>query len=291
MSSALKQGFVARLGLDTTDLGEIKYLAQVCNKYEGLDMKLNWNILCNRPQNELNDFLYYVDGQLVGFLALFSFNLQEGEISGMVHPAYRRRGIFSILLKAASQECRRRNLPKLLLIVEQASPAGQAFVQHLSTTYHHSEYKMVLEEPRLTNTLSNQRLHIRPTCLEDLQVLSHITALAFAMPEKDVDWYSEDTLSQADHRYYVGEIDGIVIGKIDVSLSEDAGLIFGFAVLPEYQGQGYGRQILAHAVSEILSGGQQNIWLEVLTDSKRALLLYQSCGFKETGCYDYYLIS
>lgn len=76
---------------------------------------------------------------------------------------------------------------------------------------------------------------------------------------------------------------------LDVTLSEEAGLIFGFAVLPKYQGRGYGRQILAHTVSELLSNGQHNIWLEVSIESKQALSLYQSCGFKETGSYDYYL--
>jgi ribosomal protein S18 acetylase RimI-like enzyme len=86
----------------------------------------------------------------------------------------------------------------------------------------------------------------------------------------------------------VGDLDGTVIGKIDVHLSEESALILGFAVLPEYRGQGYGRQMLAHTIQEILKRGRHNIWLEVVTDNKRALSLYQSCGFKETGGYDYY---
>ncbi|HEY4386810.1 MAG TPA: GNAT family N-acetyltransferase, partial [Ktedonobacteraceae bacterium] len=144
-----KQGLVERRGLDATEIHEITQLAQVCNSYEGLDLKLNWNILRNRPSDQLSDFLYYTDGELVGFLPLFSFSSQEGEISGMVHPAYRRRGIFSVLFEAACQEARRRDLPSLLLIVEQASAGGQGFARCLSSTYDHSEYKMILEEPRV----------------------------------------------------------------------------------------------------------------------------------------------
>jgi ribosomal protein S18 acetylase RimI-like enzyme len=108
------------------------------------------------------------------------------------------------------------------------------------------------------------------------------------MPEDEANWYTESALSQPNRRYYVGDVDGVIIGKIDVSLSEESGSIFGFAVLPEHQGQGYGRQILARTVQEIFSSGQQNIWLEVSTENKQALSLYQSCGFKETGSYDYY---
>lgn len=287
MSFLIKHGLIERRGLDATEISEIKRLAQLCNQHEKLDLKLNWSILHDRPVDQLNDFLYYVDGQLVGFLALFSFNSQEGEISGMVHPAYRQRGIFSTLFEAACQECRSRGLPTLLLIVEQASPAGQAFARHLSTTYDHSEYKMVLEELRLPNTLS-QRLQFRTAHPEDTHAMSRITAQAFKMPENEVNWYTESALSQPNRRYYVGDVDGVIIGKIDVSLSEESGSIFGFAVLPEHQGQGYGRQILARTVQEIFSSGQQNIWLEVSTENKHALSLYQSCGFRETGSYDYY---
>jgi ribosomal protein S18 acetylase RimI-like enzyme len=287
MSSTSKQGLIERRGLDTNELSEIKQLAQLCNQHNGLDLKLNWNILRNRPSNQLNDFLYYADGQLVGFLALFSFNSQEGEISGMVHPSYRRRGIFSALFAAARLEASRRGLPTLLLIVEQASPAGQAFARALPITYDHSEYKMVQEEPRLPDTHS-ERLQFRAARPEDTPIMSHITAQAFNIPEDEVNWYSEESLSQPNYRYYVGSLDGTVIGKIDIHLSEESALILGFAVLPEYRGQGYGRQMLARTIQEILNSGRHHIWLEVVTENKRALSLYQSCGFKETGGYDYY---
>lgn len=290
MSSNQKQGLVESRGLNATALDEIKSLAQLCNQHEGLDLKLNLNILHTRPKDQLNDFLYYADGQLVGFLALFSFNALEGEISGMVHPAYRRRGIFSTLFEAACQEARCRGLPTLLLIAEQASPAAQAWVSQLATVYDHSEYKMILEEPRLPATL-NQRLHFRHADVRDLQPLSRITAHAFDMPDNAVDWYTEKSLAQPDHLYYVGEVDSVVVGKIDVHHSKDASSILGFAVSPQYQGQGYGRHILARTVQEILTRGQKNIWLEVSTENKHALSLYQSCGFKETGSYDYYRLT
>ncbi len=288
MSLPIKHGLIERRGLDASEISEIQRLAQLCNEHEALDLKLNWSILRERPVDQLNDFLYYADdGQLVGFLALFSFQTQEGEISGMVHPAYRQRGIFRTLFEAVCREARSRGILTLLLIVEPASPAGQIVVRHLATTYDHSEYKMVLEEPRLPTTLSKS-LQFRAACPEDTHVLSHITAQAFNLSEDDVNWYTASTLTQANRRYYVGDVDGVVVGKIDVGLSEESALIFGFAVAPEHQSQGYGRQILASTVQEIFNSGQCNIWLEVSTENRQALALYQSCGFKETGSYDYY---
>lgn len=285
--TSMKEGLVKRGGFDAAELSEIKHLAELCNQYDEIDLKLNWNILQKRPQDQINDFLYYVDGQLVGFLALFAFNQLEGEVSGMVHPEHRRRGIFSQLFEAACQEGRSRGLPSLLLIVEHASPAGQAFAQHLPTTYDHSEYKMVLEEPRLSTT-ANEHLQFRRANPEDARIMAQITAQAFELPEDDVDWYTENTISQLDHLYYVGEVDGVVIGKIDVNLSDEAGLILGFAIRPENRGQGYGRQMLARTVQDIYRSGRKNISLEVSTVNRQALSLYQSCGFVETGSYDYY---
>lgn len=287
MSTNKQQGLVKKQGLIPTELAEIKLLADICNAHEGLDLKLNWSILEQREQDQTNDFLYYKDGSLVGFLPFFSFNTTEAEISGMVHPNYRRQGIYTALYREARTEAQQRGLSKILLIVEPTSPAGQAFARSLGASYDHSEYKMVLEEPR-TPTRVEERLHFRVATPDDLPTLTHITALVFDLPANDVDWYTLDRLEQADHGFYVGELDGVVIGKIDVSYSVHGGHIYGFGVLPEYQGRGYGRQILACTIQEILAKGQQHITLEVSVTNKNALTLYQSCGFRETGSYDYY---
>jgi ribosomal protein S18 acetylase RimI-like enzyme len=286
--SSLKQGLIKRGGLDNIELREIQHLAALCNKRDRTDLKLNWSILRSRPKDQINDFLFYYDGYLVGFLALFVFNQQEGEISGMVHPEHRGRNIFKTLLKAAREEGRDRGLPSLLLIVEQASYNGQEVVHRLPVTHDHSEYKMVLEQPRLPETF-NERLLFRPATVEDIPVMAQITAQAFEIPDEDeVNWYTAESFSQSNRLYFVGEVDGVVVGKVDVNLSEDAGFILGLAVRPEHQGRGYGRQILARTVQEIYRTGRQNISLEVSTVNKQALSLYQSCGFKETGSYDYY---
>lgn len=290
MSTDQKQGLLKRRGLTQAELAEIRELAEKCNTYEGLDLKLNWSILEKRPPDQTNDFLYYEDGALVGFLPLFNFNSTEAEISGMVHPNYRRRDIYTALYQEARAECQRRDLAKILLIVEPASPAGQAFARALGATYDHSEYKMVLEEPRLPARV-NEHLSFRPATPADLPLLAHITAVAFHLPEDDVNWYVLDRLGQAENGFYVGELDGTVMSKIDVAFSAYGGHIYGFGVLPEYQGRGYGRQMLARTIQEILARGQQSVTLEVAVENKQALSLYHSCGFKETSNYDYYAIA
>jgi ribosomal protein S18 acetylase RimI-like enzyme len=289
MSTGQIQGLVKKQGLTQAELGEIKLLAELCNRHEGLNLKLNWSILENREQDQTNDFLYYEEGALIGFLPLFSFNSAEAEISGMVHPEYRRRGVFAALYDEARAECQHRGCSRILVIVESTSPAGQAFVQSLEARYDHSEYAMMLKEPRVLTRLE-ERLHVRPATPEDLLRVTHITARVFDIPENEVHAYSAERLEQADYGLYVGELDGNVVGKIDVSFRAHGGLLYGFGVLPEYQRRGYGRQILACTIQEMLARGKTEITLEVSVTNKKALSLYQSCGFEETSSYDYSLL-
>lgn len=283
-------GLYKRQGLSQHELEQIEQLAQVCNDFEGLDLKLNWNVLRTRSGKAIDDFLYYADGILVGYLALFAFNSKEAEIGAMVHPDYRRRGVFSRLLQEARSEVARRGIPDILLVVEAASKSGQAFITSLPVRYDHSEYKMELQGEPVQNVF-HQRLHFREAQAGDVRDLAHITALAFDIPEEEVQWYTSERLQTPDRHFYVGEVDGKVIGKLDVNLDEQTGFIYGFGVLPEYRGQGYGREILARTIQEIKNTGRRKIVLEVATDNPHALGLYHSCGFRETGSYEYYRYS
>jgi ribosomal protein S18 acetylase RimI-like enzyme len=150
---------------------------------------------------------------------------------------------------------------------------------------------MELGEVRVPSTFNDQ-LHFRQARLEDASMLAHITAVSFNTNENEINWYAAHVMDTSDRRYYVATLGDTetYIGKIDVSLGEHETIIYGFGVLPEYRGRGYGRQILARTIQDVLATGQQHIVLEVATENKNALSLYQSCGFRETGRYDYYSV-
>ena len=137
----------------------------------------------------------------------------------------------------------------------------------------------------------DSRLHYRLAKPDETSILVHITAISFDLPEQDVTWYAERKAEDTKSRVYIALLDEIYIGKLDVSLSEREAYIAGFGVLPPYRGRGYGRQILAQTIREIRATGQNNIGLEVATENKNALSLYQSCGFQEVSSYDYYSLS
>src|SRR2546427_11108340 len=78
-----KQGVIKKRQLTADEVREIRELMNICNAYEGLDLKLSPKEGSTGSGDEINDFLYYKDGKLVGFLALDRFGSQDREVAGM----------------------------------------------------------------------------------------------------------------------------------------------------------------------------------------------------------------
>lgn len=74
-------------------LEDIQKLQSICQQEEKIELKLNFDMLRSRKQNEVNDFFYYENNQLVGFIGLYGFG-NTVEICGMVDPSYRRKRFF-----------------------------------------------------------------------------------------------------------------------------------------------------------------------------------------------------
>ncbi len=83
---------------------------------------------------------------------------------------------------------------------------------------------------------------------------------------------------------YVGEIDGNVIGcyvllKTRPMIVE----LVNVAVDENYQGQGYGKQLIQHAVQQARFMGYKSIEIGTGNSSIGQLALYQKCGFRIVG--------
>ena len=93
-------GLKAQSGLNATELEAVKALSQVSKEFDGVAVKLNYSLLDTRKPEQITDFLYYQDGEIVGYMPLDCFGT-KAEITAVVHPEYRRRGIFNELYSAA----------------------------------------------------------------------------------------------------------------------------------------------------------------------------------------------
>lgn len=284
-------GIVARNQLSKDELDQIKALEQACTTADPMMIKLNWNTLGSRTGTEVNDFLMYKDGKLVGFLGLYSFGSVEIETSGMIHPDYRRSGLFTELLTCALIESKNRQYKKMLLIAPGSSNSGKAFVVEANSEYSFSEYYMERNDSSAPVTAEGTRVSLRQATEADASLLVQLNQDGFSMTYEDAEEWVKHSLSSDDDINLIAELDGVPIGKLGIMVQEKNAFIFGFCVATEYQGQGHGRNILNQA---IIYG--QNVLhkpysaLEVSVSNEGALNLYLSCGFMKVSSNDYYSI-
>lgn len=283
--STMKQGLEKSPGLSKTQLVQISQLEAICNQFEGLAMKMNWSRLQNRSSNEINDFLYYDDDKLVGYLALYIFNSREAETMAVTHPEYRRRGIFKQLLAEARGELIKRNVPSLLFINEQASSSGAECMKAIGANYEFSEYKMILRQALKVN--QRPELQLRLARPDDLADLARMEEICFDLPLEDTRQHLEKDMADRRRRILVAMLGTEKIGKIHMLIGEET-YISAFCVLPQYRGQGYGKTILSQAVEQLAAEDHHNISLEVESKNRNALSLYERCGFQIVTAYDYF---
>src|SRR6185437_9856482 len=119
----LKQGLLMTQSVTAADEAEMRKLLEICNNYEHLHIRFSQRNVRTLLDDAPPDFLYYEQGQLVGCLIFDSFDPKKRELLGMVHPDYRRKGIFSTLLAAAKKECAAHGVQRLIFVVERDSPA------------------------------------------------------------------------------------------------------------------------------------------------------------------------
>lgn len=281
-------GIVRCCGLRKEELEELSQLRKLVDKHDGLIMKLNWNMLENRSDQEANEFIYRVDGKIVGFLGMYSFISKEAELSGMVHPEYRRKGIFTSLFQEAVMECKKRGTSNLLLICPRSSQAARGWAECQGGSYAHSEYEMECFESPNTERISIAAV-IRRVAGGDEHGAAELDTICFGGDFEDNLARMVKRMRDTDRSMYFATINGRVVGKVGIIHSER--YIGGLAVHPEFRGQGYGRGLLGYAVNKLRESEPERVMLEVACDNEGALTLYKSCGFTPTTVYDYYKIT
>lgn len=289
--------------LDQEDYGLIHALQDICRTEDKITLKLelDYKLIAasdkdsNSCLKEINEFMYFMGDQLVGYIGICSFGGagKPLEITGMVHPKFRRQGIFTSLSEIVLAECKRRNSGNILLLSDRKSSSGQSFIQKTGGIYKNSEYEMYLlqNDPKPGD---DHGITLRKAMKPDAYEIARQNAIYFGDTAPEESSISEEELIQPEVEemrgitIYLAEKDSKIIGKIHLDTGTETGAIYGFGILPEYRGRGYGRAILRMGVKKLEEEKVKNIMLQVATENATALTLYQSCGFQETSIMDYF---
>lgn len=86
-----------------------------------------------------------------------------------------------------------------------------------------------------------------------------------------------------EHQIDLISSDAGVVGLIETMLREDHLWIENVAVLPEEQGKGYGRRLLAHAQTKAMDAGRPELRLLTNAAFESNVALYRSAGYVITA--------
>lgn len=298
--------------LDFKDCQLISGLERECTlERVALKLELDYKLATaaeKAPQAAMQAFneLMYFDGEtLIGYLGIGNFGGAGSmpELNGMVHPKYRRHGVFQMLSTLAIGECRRQKINSVLLLCDRQSDNGQRFIEKTGARYHHSEFEMYLRNASTERKKdSAPEIAFKKATNQDAREVARHNAIYFGEERNDeyhpaldgeTDASTQGLLMPEEEErkgmtIYFAICGEQVIGKVHLQLIAGVGGIYGLGVLPQFRGKGFGRAVLLCAVEQLKKAGAKDIMLQVATGNANALHLYESCGFVTTSTMDYF---
>lgn len=293
-----------KAAITTADYNNLKDLEAICSK-EHINLKLELDYKLSRlsltaeaqaltkKQSHstcMKEYIYYSQGRPVSYLGICNFSGNVYELNGMTHPDFRNKGIFRRLYEHAFAECRLANKNSLLLLADGNSDSGNGFIKSVGGVLSFSEYRMELlageyaARDKGLNNRSNQVVLVKAQP-GDISFLQQCDKIFFEEEENEGE--ESENIYSIDQTYLIKK-DDIVIGKIKIDFNEKDGFIYGFGILPDYRGFGYGKSAIGEALKEIFSRGIETAALDVAAANDRALYIYTGNGFKEVSVMRYY---
>ncbi|MGN1385331.1 MAG: ribosomal protein S18-alanine N-acetyltransferase [Bacillus sp. (in: firmicutes)] len=126
----------------------------------------------------------------------------------------------------------------------------------------------------------DQTVSIRLMEEQDLDAIMEVETQCFTLPWSREAFYNELHQNRFAH-YLVLEEDGKVIGYCGAWLVVDEAHITNIAVLPAYQGKGFGEVLLSSMIAECKERAIERMTLEVRASNHVAQGLYKKLGFAE----------
>ena len=286
--------------IDRGDYDMINELQKLCINVDQTSLKLELDYKLGIKSDSgnasgiqaINELMYFDGPHLIGYIGISCFGAEDSplEANGMVHPDYRRQGVFKKLSELAIAEWQGRKSGDMLLLCDRNSCSGQEFVHGVGAQYKFSEYEMYLRtaEPRaFQGDLCG--ITLRKATNADAYEIARQNAIYFGKTPQDVEsMILPEEEEKRGMSIYLAEIGQQIVGKVNLHLTSRVGGIYGLGVAPEHRGKGFGRAILQMAVDKLKEANAEEVMLQVAAGNTNALSLYKSCGFEVTSTMDYY---
>lgn len=289
--NSINECIVLKERINKKDYCEIKNLEKLCIEKDSVSFKLELEYKLNslnKPSYgivNINEFMFYNNEVLVGYIGISDFGADALEVTGMVHPDCRKKGVFTKLFSLVRDEWKKRMQHEMLLLCDNKSISGIEFIKKVSSDYDHSEYDMVLNMDAMPN-LNRHNIILRKAKSDEAKKIAEMDSLFFHMDVKEEDEFIKDNIENG--TTFIAQANNTDIGKVRIEVNDVVGGIYGLGVLLEYRGRGYGRELLLLSIDKLKEMGSRRIILQVEINNKNALSLYKSCGFEENYVMEYY---
>ncbi|GAF83838.1 unnamed protein product [marine sediment metagenome] len=239
---------------------------------------------------EFNDFFYYMDGNLIAYLALYTFENDEAEMSALVHPNYRQEGIFKKLLGEALLELRQRHISQCVWVRPHRSVITPEYLAAKNGRYTFSQVEMIAKNEPVAKELPE--LHLQQATRQDIVTLAEIGAICFNSSFSETHQRFLENMNEKNRLAWIASLpDGKNIGKIHVRYDEDnTAYIHDLCILPAYRGKNYATAMILKTMQMLRENGQQQIFLDVECHNEGALRLYQQCGYVTSAGFDFWRV-
>jgi ribosomal protein S18 acetylase RimI-like enzyme len=271
-----KRAFMIINNQQLTDqqLDDLDKLIEIAELHDGGSPAIYKHLLVLRRDLPSN-FLYYTSAtekkpaQLIGFLSLYFFYQHSCEISLLVHPDHRR-------IKKVHQ-----------LLFSTPPNYRTPLLDAMGATLHHTEYHL-MRDIVTQESISEPRLDVRLAKQTDLSVLCELDQQCFQNKNEDMRDRFSSLLSDPSYSLLVAEYQGKIIGKAHLRFDPDETILSDLAIFPTHQHQGFGGELLSHAIHYVHSDGCTSIALDVETAQQPNLKLYFEHGFVVISAVDFY---
>ncbi|QUL54840.1 GNAT family N-acetyltransferase [Paenibacillus tritici] len=264
---------------------DITELEQQCSRADSIQLSSDLEHLVKKDGDHA--LLCYREDQLIGLLSWFASGSGEAQINGMVHPDYRREGVFRSLVERAGQDIAPLGIHKLSYKIPGGSETGLGAASALGARFSRSEYAMSYD-PLTTLQPVPEDLQLLPATQADWEFMISCSSQAFGESEEETREYFTET-DEPERVTYIAWAEGRALGLIRVNyINEDTAFIHNFCILPSWQGKGVGGKVLRQTLGLLLQKPYPVIRLSVVTENVRALNLYIRAGFKVRSEFKYY---
>jgi len=275
--------------LDPVSEKEMKEVYSRCKEHDKLKGNLYLDGSVNFDQEIKYLYLLYEENKLVSFLFMFIPTREEAEISAYTLPEYRRRGYFKKLLTEAVEELKSYDIKDVLFVCESQSLSGKECINSLGADYDFTEYYMKFDKTsNALDKINEFKTKFYIPDRSDIKRLAYVSAQVFEESVEDEEEFIANCFNSTNRKNYATVLGDQIIGIGSGYFGYEEVAIYGLGILPEFQGKGYGRELIIHIVNHLLKNGHENITIEVESKNTPAFNLYKSSGFITETAFDYY---